>query len=162
MSDTGWKITLDGWPDWPRGRTIVWSRIASLPVAVESALREHDIGDDFSGSLQITVESCQLEPAGSASEPDDQRPQCPDGGACHHECGDGPCFRVLTCEPLSDTGWGAKWPAEIALIHRNREATRKLPDESCARDGGVCDCGAEVCEKRLRKSVTAPAVRPSR
>jgi len=27
--------------------------------------------------------------------------QCPDDGACHHACREGPCFRVLYCGPLS-------------------------------------------------------------
>ena len=30
---------------------------------------------------------------------------CPDDGACHHQCGAGPCFRVLYCAPLGREQW---------------------------------------------------------
>lgn len=39
-----------------------------------------------------------------------QKRRCPDDGACHHNCGDGPCFRVLCCEPLSGVFEGDRWP----------------------------------------------------
>lgn len=29
---------------------------------------------------------------------------CRDQGACHHQCGAGPCFREESCAPLSVTG----------------------------------------------------------
>lgn len=38
---------------------------------------------------------------------------CPDGGACHHLCGGGRCFRVECASPLSAAGWGDTWPDEV-------------------------------------------------
>lgn len=35
---------------------------------------------------------------------------CPDDGGCHHACGEGSCFRVVYCSPLS--GYGEEWSAE--------------------------------------------------
>jgi hypothetical protein len=50
---------------------------------------------------------------------------CPDTGTCHHECpgtaetGKGlPCFRVLTCGPLSIAKMGDYWPDHIRHQHR--------------------------------------------
>lgn len=42
---------------------------------------------------------------------------CPDDGTCHHECGDGPCFRVQTCEPLSGVYPNDRWPADVAAAN---------------------------------------------
>jgi hypothetical protein len=39
------------------------------------------------------------------------RRDCPDGGACHHDCGTS-CWRVATCLPLSASGW-KDWPAKV-------------------------------------------------
>lgn len=36
---------------------------------------------------------------------------CPDGGACHHGCDAGACFRVKTSEPLSGVYPSDVWPA---------------------------------------------------
>lgn len=36
--------------------------------------------------------------------------RCPDDGACHHECGDTSCFRVVLCAPL--TAYGEDWTPE--------------------------------------------------
>lgn len=62
--------------------------------------------------------------------------QCPDGGTCHHGCwerrplGPGfvdqrgrPCFRVLTCGPLSGKFPGDYWPPEV--LAAEREADRR-------------------------------------
>lgn len=38
---------------------------------------------------------------------------CPDGGACHHECAPGACFRVHSAGPLSGTYPGDEWPPEV-------------------------------------------------
>lgn len=35
---------------------------------------------------------------------------CPDDGACHHNCLADECFRVRTCEPLTD--YGPEWKLE--------------------------------------------------
>lgn len=43
--------------------------------------------------------------------------QCPDGGACHHDCKER-CFRVETCEPLSGVYPGNAWPAGVRLAPR--------------------------------------------
>jgi hypothetical protein len=44
---------------------------------------------------------------------------CPDGGACHHLCGDSSCFRVMHCGPLSAARYPDNaWPAEIKREHR--------------------------------------------
>lgn len=64
------------------------------------------------------------------------RDACPDGGTCHHECtlihGKGkPCFRVLTCGPLSGTFAGDTWPDWLRRDHRHadRVATALANDE---------------------------------
>lgn len=38
---------------------------------------------------------------------------CPDGGACHHLCGERTCFRVLYCGPFSDVSADGHWPREM-------------------------------------------------
>lgn len=38
-----------------------------------------------------------------------QTPQCPDGGTCHHDCGDD-CYRVENAAPLSGVFPGDRWP----------------------------------------------------
>lgn len=45
-----------------------------------------------------------------------ERGACPDGGACHHECELGACFRVAHCEPLSGVFPGDAWPDGIASV----------------------------------------------
>lgn len=35
--------------------------------------------------------------------------QCRDGGACHHDCNGGPCWREFHCLPLSGSGLGPDW-----------------------------------------------------
>lgn len=70
---------------------------------------------------------------------------CPDGGTCHHDCageGDpitamivggthppGSCFRVRTCEPLSDVYPNDQWPPDILTAH----AAPPAPDKPDAR-----------------------------
>lgn len=76
MSDTGWNVTIefaDG-----REPVRISSPIASLPMAIGEAARAAGLGSAFSGSFQLTVTSGQLEPAGSASEPDGGQPDQPD------------------------------------------------------------------------------------
>ncbi len=46
---------------------------------------------------------------------DEPGKMCPDGGTCHHACGE-MCWRVKTCVPLSSSGWD-DWPEEIKRIH---------------------------------------------
>lgn len=64
----------------------------------------------------------QLEPmpALPPSSPD----ACPDGGTCHHACPTQdarhgvPCFRVLTCGPLSAARFpGDRWPDAVRQEH---------------------------------------------
>lgn len=38
------------------------------------------------------------------------RRECPDEGKCHHDCGEGSCFRVVACAPL--TMYGEDWTDE--------------------------------------------------
>lgn len=52
---------------------------------------------------------------------------CPDGGTCHHQCSAGPCFRVITCGPLSGTYPGDQWPAEIRIREDLRYLRGCLP-----------------------------------
>lgn len=47
---------------------------------------------------------------------------CHDGGTCHHGCADGPCFRVLTCGPLSGVYPEDRWPVEV-LAKTQQQAT---------------------------------------
>ena len=42
---------------------------------------------------------------------------CPDYGACHHDCGDGPCFRVQYCGPLSGVYPDDEWPVDVKMRH---------------------------------------------
>lgn len=53
---------------------------------------------------------------------------CPDGGTCHHLCPLGvdpqghltglPCFRVVTCGPLSIAKFpGDRWPDDLRAVH---------------------------------------------
>jgi hypothetical protein len=49
----------------------------------------------------------------------EQQRRCPDEGACHHECGRQPCFRVLFCVPLS--AYGEHWRKEDVLAEAARE-----------------------------------------
>ena len=46
-----------------------------------------------------------------------EKQQCPDGGACHHDCKER-CFRVETCEPLSGVYPRNVWPAGVRLSPR--------------------------------------------
>lgn len=42
-----------------------------------------------------------------------RREGCPDGGTCHHWCGQsGTCFRVAACAPLSGVYPADEWPEE--------------------------------------------------
>ena len=43
-----------------------------------------------------------------------ERPVCPDGGACHHECKPRQCFRVHSCGPLSGVYKDDEWPKHVA------------------------------------------------
>ena len=56
---------------------------------------------------------------------------CPDGGTCHHGCieqVDWPCFRVLTCGPLSGVMPGDHWPPEVVQHNNDKEASRLLAE----------------------------------
>jgi hypothetical protein len=56
---------------------------------------------------------------------------CPDGGACHHGCveqKDWPCYRVLTCGPLSGVMPGDRWPAAVVQHNNDMEASRLLAE----------------------------------
>jgi len=68
---------------------------------------------------------------------------CPDDGRCHHDCGEGPCYRVLACAPL--TAYGEDWSDEdkrdheelrldlAAQIQANRVLKSALPDTDLMR-----------------------------
>src|SRR5689334_16823604 len=49
------------------------------------------------------------------SEP--ERQECPDGGRCHHACGNDPCFRVQCCGPLSGVYYKDRWPDAVRIAH---------------------------------------------
>jgi hypothetical protein len=56
---------------------------------------------------------------------------CPDGGACHHGCieqQDWPCYRVLTCGPLSGVMPNDRWPKEVLQHNHDKEASRLLTE----------------------------------
>jgi hypothetical protein len=44
--------------------------------------------------------------------------KCPDGGACHHQCGprNESCFRVAFAEPLSGVYPDDRWPDTVRDI----------------------------------------------
>jgi hypothetical protein len=73
------------------GYVVHVSVVTSVPVPAGSRTQPMRIGD------------------GSAL-PSDR--ECPDGGACHHDCTRG-CFRVAWAGPLSGVFPGDTWPAEI-------------------------------------------------
>lgn len=85
--------------------------------------------------------------------------RCPDEGACHHDCGDGPCWRVLIAGPLSAADYPRDdWPPEVKAAHGavvprqadRRQAPRRAEDVALhyAREGllaaalAVADFGA--------------------
>jgi hypothetical protein len=46
---------------------------------------------------------------------------CPDGGACHHECGsEKPCLRVIAAGPLSRVYPDDRWPVEVRMAEAQR------------------------------------------
>jgi hypothetical protein len=46
---------------------------------------------------------------------------CPDGGACHHECGsEKACLRVIAAGPLSGVYPGDRWPQEVRVAEAQR------------------------------------------
>lgn len=69
MKDTGRSITIDF--DNGRARIRLATPIHSLGQAISTALADAGLSD-FYGSCQITVDRCQLEPSGSATEPETQ------------------------------------------------------------------------------------------
>lgn len=54
-------------------------------------------------------------------------PGCPDGGACHHECDGGPCWRVANAGPLSGVYPDDQWPSQL-----DGSATAEPEDEAAA------------------------------
>lgn len=48
---------------------------------------------------------------------------CPDGGACHHDCGE-TCWRSQTCAPLSSCGdiWPSTTPVDLAATPEGPDA----------------------------------------
>lgn len=43
--------------------------------------------------------------------------RCPDDGRCWHNCGEGSCWRVSACGPLSGVFPRNEWPDEIVAAH---------------------------------------------
>lgn len=57
---------------------------------------------------------------------------CPDGGTCHHGCieqSNWPCYRVLTCGPLSGVMPNDQWPPEVVQHNNDKEASRLLTEQ---------------------------------
>lgn len=72
--------------------------------------------------------------------PESTHDACPDTGTCHHACPttDGrhgvPCFRVLTCAPLSIAGFpGDRWPDAVRQEHGAPPAPREVDLTQAAR-----------------------------
>lgn len=91
--------------------------------------------------------------------------ECPDGGACHHNCAPGRCFRVSHAEPLSGVFPDDRWPTSLLAIHNAppEPMPATCPDEDpLARDpfdqdprptlDTFCACGrrAEDCDGSRR------------
>lgn len=55
------------------------------------------------------------------------RPKCPDGGTCHHDCGD-VCWRVRTCGPLSGVFPGDRWPDDVEAAHKAGDGRVRVED----------------------------------
>jgi len=96
--------------------------------------------------------------------------RCPDGGTCHHECGDGGCFRVAFAGPLSGVYPHDEWPADVmtAQAIRGPRPAQSGGDDLfrvevvpgltvCADVAGCVVIEAERPE-RLRYPVPDPAV----
>jgi hypothetical protein len=62
---------------------------------------------------QAAADAAKLRPPAKPGPPK----QCPDGGTCHHWCGQA-CFRVMFCEPLSAANYpGDQWPGGLVGEH---------------------------------------------
>lgn len=56
--------------------------------------------------------------------------ECPDEGGCHHDCGEGSCFRVVHGCPLSISGWD-DWPAEVKAVNRPEGLRPSIESAMC-------------------------------
>ncbi len=78
---------------------------------------------------------------------------CPDGGTCHHACdagapwGNGACFRVLTCEPLSGVFPENRWPTEVTASHKAWAKAEGDYYYLCCECGGIAPHAAFVAMK---------------
>lgn len=68
-------------------------------------------GTPYPEGTQFEAEADPVaEPTPVASGP--QR-RCPDGGACHHDCGEETCWRAFFAEPLSGVYPNDTWPSDL-------------------------------------------------
>lgn len=55
--------------------------------------------------------------------------ECPDTGACHHDCERGSCFRVRCAGPLSIAKYpGDRWPADVVEAMGNPPSQPSIED----------------------------------
>lgn len=98
------------------GNNHVWSRGVDdqLPPCDCGRLTAHGtvggavlLGDDFARAASDMGGDWSPAPQGFAPR------DCPDQGRCFHQCGKGPCFRVLHAGPASGVFPGDTWPEDI-------------------------------------------------
>lgn len=53
---------------------------------------------------------------------------CPDDGTCHHDCGDGTCWRVRNAEPLSGVFAGDRWPPRVVERFSADDGVERVED----------------------------------
>lgn len=85
---------------------------------------------------------------------------CPDKGTCHHNCGDGACFRVLHAGPLSGRYEGDVWPQEIRARHGQLMHDAAIPPFTLDASGLPAATDALRQETRQDGKPIAPAIPP--
>jgi N-formylglutamate amidohydrolase len=55
--------------------------------------------------------------------------RCPDDEACHHDCVDHYCWRVLHTGPLSGVYIADHWPLSLVRVHEARRPAEETSDE---------------------------------
>ena len=88
------------------------------------------------------------------SEP---RRECPDEGACHHNCGSGACWRVFNAGPLSAycrTHDTEAWlPEHVKAEEDLRKTIHVLLPTILGGDGDKAVCGVRISHKPDRRVV---------
>lgn len=57
-----------------------------------------------------------------------EKKTCPDDGTCHHDCGDGTCWRVRNAEPLSGVFAEDRWPPRVVERFSADDGVERVED----------------------------------